>query len=572
VSSFRRSDGEAPLFREATSEAGIDFIHRTEPPGSFFFPEVNGSGAAFLDFDLDGDLDIYLVNLGTGYLNPGVGEASDGRHTNRLYEQIGIGRFEDVTAKSGLGDAGYGTGVAVGDVNNDGFPDVYVTNYGPDRLYVNRGDGSFSDVTDEAGIDNPAWGVSACFFDYDRDGWLDLFVANYIDYHRRKCTRVGGGDEDFCGPQIFAPVADRLFRNMTGHDWEDETERRGADVKRTVRLEDVTLSSGISTVRGPGMAVTCGDFNQDTWPDLLVGNDRTANFLWINQKNGSFSEEALLFGLAYDPQGNAQASMGVTLGDVDGDNSFDVFLTHLDGERNALCLNERPAVFHDATVARGTGASSLRDTGFGTALFDIEHDGDLDLAIANGAVSRPANEPEPGGIPADLPDFWRRYAQPNRILLNDSTGQFRTFFSARDPFVSTAEVSRGLAVGDLDNDGDVDLLVTNTAGRARLYCNDAPKRGGWLILQAVNPVWGGRDDYGAVVTVTADDQQWKRLIQPAYSYQCSNDPRAHFGLGAIDRVDSVTVVWSDGEKESFPGCSVNQFVVLERGKGTSGER
>ncbi|MGH7202238.1 MAG: FG-GAP repeat domain-containing protein, partial [Planctomycetaceae bacterium] len=426
-----------PLFTDVTAEAGIEFLHVTGRRGRYFFPDVMAPGGAMLDFDLDGDLDILLINSGSPKA------AADDHGSNRLYRQEPGGRFADVTEGSGLEGGDYGMGVAVGDVNNDGRPDVYVTNYGPDRLYLNQADGTFLDITEAAGIDNPQWGASACFVDYDRDGRLDLMVTNYVDYYPSRQCVDGRGREDFCGPQVFFGTADKLYRNESGSG-------------TTVRFTDVSLSSGIAHQRGPGLSVTAADFNGDRWPDIYVANDGAANFLWINQRDGTFRDEAVLQGVANDALGRAQAGMGIAVGDVNGDAAFDLFVTHLAGETNTLYLSDA-AGFRDAGPSAGLAGPSFPYTGFGTALADLDHDGDLDALVVNGRVKRP--ESASAGDEADT-NFWRSYAEPNQISLNDGDGRFEEFSSSADPFTSAVDASRGLAAGDIDNDGDLDVLVT----------------------------------------------------------------------------------------------------------------
>jgi hypothetical protein len=564
--------------RDVTDELGLDFVHEAGKPGRYFFPAIMSAGGALFDYDCDGDLDIYLVNGVAEETVDRAGNEPSPRATNRLYRQEPSGRFVDVTEGSGLDDAGYGMGVAVGDVNNDGFPDVYVTNFGSDRLFLNQRDGTFLDVTKQAGIDNALWGASACFFDYDRDGWLDLFVTNYVDYYPSKKCPDPKGRQDFCGPQVFLGTTDKLYRNVSGNVDRSGLERQHHDGDSPVRFVDVSLEAGIAQQRGPGLGVVCADFDGDHWPDIFVANDRTANFLWINRHDGTFRETAILRGCAYDSQGRGQASMGVTLGDVNGDLNFDLLVTHMAGEANALYLGGDVAALRDAAVTSGLAGPSFPNTGFGTAFVDIDHDGNLDLAVVNGGVKRPAprsqrqltHQSDAG--PNDSGNtFWKSYEEFNQIFLHDGEGRFREFSSKADRFTSTAGVSRGLAVGDIDNDGDLDLLVTNTAGTARLYRNDANKAGNWLQVRAVEPAAGGRDAYLAVVTVTAGRQRWTRLINPGFSYLSSSDPRVHFGLGANETVDRIEVLWPDGTAETFAGGAVNRVRILKHGTGQTAD-
>ncbi|MCH7687689.1 MAG: CRTAC1 family protein [Planctomycetes bacterium] len=531
------------------------------------------AGAALFDYDLDGDLDIYLINGSLEDEGDREGNEPSHRATNRLYRQEPSGRFVDVTEGSGLDDAGYGMGVAVGDVNNDGFPDVYVTNYGSDRLFLNQRDGTFLDVTEQAGIDNAVWAASACFVDYDRDGWLDLFVTNYVDYYPSKTCSDPKGQQDFCGPQEFFGTTDKLYHNVSGNVARSGQELSNDDGPPPIRFVDVSLSARIAQQRGPGLGVACADFNGDRWPDIFVANDRTANFLWINQHDGTFKDAAILRGCAYDLQGRGQASMGVALGDVNGDSSFDLFVSHMAAEANALYLGGDVAGFREAAVSSGLAGPSFPYTGFGTVFADIDHDGDLDLFVVNGRVKRPASRSpqqfthQTKAGSSGPQTFWNTYQEFNQVFLNDGEGRFHEFTSENDRFTSTAEVSRGLAMGDIDNDGDLDFLVTNTAGKARLYRNDAKKTGNWLQVRAVEPTAGGRDAYAAIVTVVAGRQRWTRLVNPGLSYLSSSDPRIHFGLGSNKTVDGIEVVWPDGTTELFEGGAVNCVQILQHGTG-----
>jgi hypothetical protein len=528
-----------PWFVEITREAGLDFVHDAGPVGDYFLPQVMGSGAAVFDFDGDGRLDIYLVQ------NAGPNSAS----RNRLFRQLPDGRFKDVSAGSGLDIAGWNMGVAVGDVNNDGRPDVLVTQYGGCRLFLNNGDGTFTDVTQAAGLDNPLWGSSAAFFDYDRDGWLDLVIVNYLAYDRSVDCFTASGRKVFCHPNSFQPTVTKLFRNLG----------RQKDPPG-VRFEDVTVRSGLYKQAGPGLGVYCADFNGDGWPDIFVANDSKPNHLWINRRDGTFVEEALQRGLACNRVGLNEANMGVAVGDVNGDGLFDVFVTHLTEETNTLWLQRPRGMFRDATVSSGLASPTWRGTGFGTVLADFNHDGHLDLAVVNGRVT------EPRAANVGERSFWSVYAERNQLFVNDGKGRFGDISPENEPFCGRAEVSRGLVCADIDGDGALDLLVTTVAGPARLFRNVAPRRGHWLKVRAVDSALK-RDAYGAEITAFVGDRQFRRIIQPGYSYQCSNDPAAHFGLGDASRVDRLRVLWPDGSEEQFAGQPTDQSIVLRKGEG-----
>jgi hypothetical protein len=530
-----------PWFVDVTAESGLNFVHDAGPAGSYFMPQIVGSGAGFFDFDNDGRLDIYLIQ------NGGPNSSS----TNRLFHQEADGRFTDVSKGSGLDIAGHGMGVAVGDVNNDGWPDVLVTQFGGARLFRNNGNGTFSDITKEAGLDSLLWGTSACFVDYDRDGWLDIVVVNYVDYDQVSCAGTAG-QRDYCTPKSFSGTITKLYHNL------GSSPGGGAN---PVRFADVTLKAGLGRLPGPGLGVVCADFNGDHWPDILVANDGWPNYLWVNQKDGTFKEEAVARGLAYNGLGQTQGNMGIALGDVDGDGEFDVFVTHLTEETHTLWRQGPRGVFQDRTAAAGLASPRWRGTGFGTVLGDFDHDGALDLAVVNGRVGR--------GVAAGanaLGPFWSRYAQRNQLFLNDGTGRFRDISPSNGPFCDTPAVSRGLACADVNGDGALDLLVTTIAGPARLYRNVAPKRGHWLVVRAVDPALH-RDAYGAEVAVYAGGRRWLRSVNPGYSYLCSNDARVHFGLGPAERVDAIELIWPDGTAESFPGQPVDQVVALRKGEG-----
>jgi hypothetical protein len=527
---------------DVTEEVGLHFVHDAGPTGTYSLPQIMGSGAALFDFDNDGMLDIYLVQNGGS------------QSTNRLFRQGTDGRFTDVSAGSGLDVAGYGMGVAVGDVNNDGWPDVFLTEYGRVRLFLNNGDGkTFTDITEEAGLDNASWATSAAFVDFDRDGWLDLVFVNYVDYDPSQKCPGRGGQRDYCHPSVFGGSLPKLYRNLG--------RQAATKAPHGVRFEDVTLKSGLGQIPGPELGIVCADFNGDHWPDIFIANDSKPNRLWINQHDGTFQEEAVQRGIAYDGMGQTQANMGIALGDVDGDGLFDVLVTHLSEETHTLWKQAPRGLFRDQTAVAKLSSPRYRGTGFGTVLADFDHDGALDLAVVNGRVSR--------GSVADLPGldpFWRPYVERNQLFANDGGGRFRDVSAANAPFCNTPAVSRGLACGDLNNDGALDLLVTSIGGPARIYRNAVPDRGHWLMIRAIDPE-RKRDAYGAEITVVAGERRWLRWINPGSSYLCSNDPRAHFGLGSVEQVDRIEVVWPDGSEETFPGSAVDKFLSLAKGEG-----
>jgi hypothetical protein len=535
-------DSNGPVwFRDDTAAVGLDFRHEAGPVGRYFLPQIIGSGGALLDFDNDGLFDLYLVQNG----------GPDSTARNRLYRQLPGGRFQDVSAGSGLDIAGFGMGVAVGDFDNDGFVDVYVSQYGGGRLFRNRGNGKFEDVTQSAGVEQPCWGTSCAFFDYDRDGWLDLVVVNYVTYDPTRLCTSASGKRDYCHPKNFQGTALRLFHN------------RGCDEQGRWRgFEDVTLPAGL-TKPGPGLGVVCADFDGDGWPDILAANDGQVNRLWINRHNGTFVDEALIRGVALNGLGQAQGNMGVTLGDVFGSGRFDLFITHLTEETNTLWRQTSAGHYEDQTVAAGLAQPRWPGTGFGTMLVDFDLDGALDLAVVNGRVSH-----TPGLVPAvpNLDSYWAPYAERNQLFVNDGSGHFSDISLSNKDFCGAHGVHRGLIWGDLDGDGQVDLVVTSVAGPARYLRNVAPRKGHWLLVRARDPALR-RDAYGAVVTVGAGGRRWVGLINPGQSYLCSGDPRAHFGLGSATHVDEIRVDWPDGSSEVFPGTDVDRVLTLERGKG-----
>ncbi len=531
----------AEWFEDITDRVGVKYSPDAVRADPFFMPALMGGGAALIDYDNDGRLDIFLTPGG----EKGAGSPS------KLYRQRPDGTFEDTTGVAGVVIHGYGQGASAGDVNNDGWVDLFVTAYGRVWLFLNNGNGTFTDVTKEAGVDNPMWGTSAAFVDYDRDGWLDLVIANYVEYNPTKPCHADGGQPDFCGPSGFPGTASRLFRN------------RGASAgPAKVRFEDVTVKSGLATAPGPGLGVICADFDGDRWPDIFVANDGKPNHLWINQRNGTFKEEGVFRGVAHNSMGKAEANMGIGLGDIDGDGMFDLFVTHLTDEIHRMWVQVKRGQFRDRTAQVGLAAGATRSTGFGTLFADFDHDGDEDLAVANGLVKRP------GQVPPAKPGepFWAPYRERNLLYSNDGTGKFTAVSEGNPAVCGTEGVYRVVVVGDVDNDGAPDLLVTRLDGPAKLFRNIVPNRGHWVTVRAIDPALN-RDAYGAELTVTAGGRRWTRWMNPGYSFTCSNDPRAHVGLGSAVRVDEFRVVWPDGSEETYEGGVADRAVTLRKGNG-----
>ena len=544
-----------PLFREAAEEVGLKFHHFPGTMGQYFMPEIMGAGVALFDYDNDGDLDVYLVQ-GTmldpsedprkAKFPPPPGWKPGNRLFRNLLSETGKLEFVDVTEKAGVGHVGYGMGVAVGDYDNDGFQDLYVTNFGHNVLYHNNGDGTFTDVTVQAGVDDPRWSTSAAWVDYDRDGRLDLFVANYLDFTVKgnKQCYASTGERDYCTPKMYQPVPARLFHN------------RGDGT-----FEDVTESAGIGAAIGPGLGVVCADFNSDGWPDIYVANDGAAAHLWINQRNGTFKEQGLLSGTAYNAEGAPQAGMGVAAGDFDNDGDEDIFKTNLTNEGGNLYVNDGRANFYDASAEFGLLQPTVPYTGFGTEWFDYDNDGYLDLFIANGAVNRIESlrgSPYP-------------FHQNNQLFRNEGDGKkFREITGVAGPALALSEVSRGAAFGDVNNDGAIDVVVANNNGPARLLLNQTRSlnHNHWLAvrLEAAN---GNRFAIGAKVEVRLRGRKLLRRAHTDGSYLSANDVRVHFGLGESAKIERLTVLWPDGRGEEWDRVDADRMVIIRQGTGRS---
>jgi hypothetical protein len=510
---------------------------------NYFMPDQVGSGVALLDCDNDGRLDVYLVQ------NGGVGSP----HRNQLFRQEAGGVFRDISAGSGLDVAGRGMGAIAGDLNNDGLAEVVVTEYGAVRLFQNLGGGKFREVTREAGLDNPRWAAPASFVDYDRDGWLDLVVGNYVDYDPTQVCHDLHGRQDFCAPKAFGDTATRLWRNTTGV------------AGGVPRMEDRTEPSGIFRVPGVALGLVCADFTGDGWPDVFCSDDGRPNRLFVNRQDGTFAEEAAARGLAFNAMGATAANMGVAWADMDGDGLGDLFVTHLSEEFHSLFRQGPRGVFTDVIAPAGLQRQAWRGTGFGTVFADFDQDGSADLVLVNGLVRRMVAGQTP--VLAGVDPWWGRYAQKAQVFANDGAGRFRDVSLGNAELCGDALVGRSLAMGDLDGDGGMDLVVCGVGGPVRVLRNAASGRGHWLRVRVTDPGRGGRDAIGAEVTVVAGGRRRWAVAQPATSYLASHDPALHFGLGPVAAVESVEVRWPDGVRETFAGGPADRLVQLQKGQG-----
>ena len=542
LATLAHPSSDTGVFIDVSSEVGLDFTHVNGMTGQLFFVEIVGSGGALFDYDNDGDLDINLVQGGPLGEKEGTREAPprDRLYRNELGND-GELRFVDVTEQSGIAAFGYGMGVATGDYNRDGFVDLYVSNYGANQFFRNNGNGTFTDVTSDAGADDSRWGTSVSFVDYDRDGWLDLYVTNYVRYRVEddvKCYAASTA-RDYCGPAAFEPEPDLLFKN-----------------RRDGSFEDVSAYALVGARAGHGLGVISTDFDDDGWPDLYVANDGSANQMWINQKDGTFRDEALFAGTALNWMGQAEASMGVTTGDFDGDGDADLFMTHLNEETNTLYVNLGDGMFEDRSLVSGLGGSSLPYTAFGTAWLDYDNDGRLDLVVLNGAVRRLKALVAKG-------DSYPLH-EPNQLYRNLGGGLFEETSSAAGEAFSFSEVSRGAAIGDVDNDGDADVLVLNNNGPTRLLLNQVGHRRRWLGLELVGGSPGSRVE--AIMKSGPPLVRWSRTDG---SFCSANDPRLLFGLQERNDVERLRVRWPSGEVETWDHFHLNAYNRLRQGDGKS---
>jgi enediyne biosynthesis protein E4 len=510
-------------FREATN-TGLNFTHKNGASGKFFMTEIMGAGVALFDFDNDGDLDVLFVQS--------VGPCKLFR--NDL--AAGTLRFTDTTANSGIAFAGYGMGAATGDFNNDGYMDVLITGYRRRELYRNNGNGTFAQVN----FPQPenVWSTSASFFDYDRDGRLDVIILSYVSFTEEgnKSCHAPSGEPDYCTPKAYPPVSARLYHNDGGE-----------------KFSDVTAKSGIDAALGPGLGVSAADLNDDGWPDLFVANDASQNHVWMNQRDGTFKESGIEVGAAFSEDGLAKAGMGVAIGDADEDGDEDLFVVNLMREGATLFRKETVTpqgvpLYVDSTRTSGLFLATRPYTGFGTGWIDFDHDGRLDLFLANGAVTL---REEQRGQPVP-------FKEKNLLIHNEGGGKFIDVTDKSGEALQLLEVTRGAAFGDIDNDGDIDIVITNNNGPARLLLNQAQNTN-WVGIQADG------QGIGARVTLLRDNlpKQVRRMHTDS-SYCSASDSRVYFGLGSTAAIRAIEITWPDGKTQRLESPAVNRIHKVKR--------
>jgi hypothetical protein len=520
-------------FVDVTQEAGIHWKHVDGRSGQKYFMETLGSGAAFFDYDADGDSDLYFVNSA-----PLPGYIAEEIPTNCLYRNNGDGTFTDVTEIAGVGDTGYGHGCAVGDYNNDGQLDLYVTNYGTNRLYRNNGDGTFTDVAEAAGVTEPRWSTSCAFADYDLDGNLDLYVVNYIVFDIAEnpwCGLKEKGIRAYCEPDNFPAQSDTLFRNNG-----DGT------------FTDVTKSAGIYNTTGKGLGVVWGDYNNDGAPDIYVANDSTENLFYRNNADGTFEEIGFMVGVALSEDGAAENGMGTAFGDWNNDGWFDLTVTNYAQQTNTLYHNDADGFFTDATATTKTAQVTYPYLGWATAFIDYDNDGYQDLFVANGHLHENLAELGQEGT----------YGQRNLLFRNNSNGTFTEISETLGPGMKLTDVSRGATFADYDLDGDIDIVVTNSNTAPRLLRNDGGNRKNWLQIR-LTATNGSTDAIGARVKITTGKLTQTREVRSGDGYLSQQDLTLHFGIGDSEQVDSIEVQWQTGAKQLIGSVPANQMLSLE---------
>jgi len=522
-------------FANVTQSAGLAFANINGASRDKYLVETMGSGALFFDFDDDGWIDVLLIDGGS-YADPAV--AAKARH--RLYRNLGNGTFRDVSASSGLANREYGMGACAGDIDNDGRIDVYVTNAGANTLYKNAGNGVFTDVTRAAGVGLALWSTSCAFLDFDHDGDLDLFVTNYLDAPKSInpfCGDPERGVRVYCHPLNYKGLPSVLYRNDGDG-----------------RFTDVSADAGIAKYIGNGLGVAVGDYDDDGWPDIFVANDKVPNVLFHSDGKGRFTDVGLAAGVSVARDGKPRAGMGTEFADYNGDGRLDLVVTNHEFETHSLFRNDGRGLFTDATVESGIGPPTLPYVGFGVVFADVDNDAQLDLAIVNGHVIDNTAMFRAGST----------HAQRKLLLRNTNGRRFIDVGRQSGPGFAQDGVGRTLIAADIDNDGDLDLLVTNNGGAPDLLRNDGGNRLNAIEVRALSR---GRDALGARITLTAGSRTLMREVKSGSSYLGQNDLRAHFGLGASTSVDRMEVRWPDGRMERIDNPPVNQIITVEEGKG-----
>ena len=517
-------------FAEVAAPWGVDFTHHHGGGGEFFMIETMGSGVAVVDYDGDGDQDLLLVD--SGPLPLGGGGGANGSRLFRNDATPGAVRFVDVTARSGLAPRLYGMGVAAADVDGDEDPDLYLTGFGANELWLNRGDGSFAAAAG-AGVEDPLWGMSAAFADADGDGDLDLYVTNYVDFafdDNPPCGLESRDLRSYCHPDVYDGLPDRFYRN------------RGDGT-----FEEATAAAGFAGATGKGLGVLFEDLDGDRAPDVYVANDMTANNLYHNRGDGTFADVALMAGVAFSDRGEPEASMGVDSGDLDGDGRPEIMLTHLDQQTNAVYSAGAQQFFADQRYLRGLAEPSFYRVGFGLVFADFDQDGRLDIAVANGHIVHNI----------DLWDRGTTYRQPNQVFHN--TG--RAFAEAADAGLDVVRASRGMAAGDLDGDGDLDLAINNSNEAVEVYENTGAA-GDWLVVTAA-PGAPGRV-VGTEAEVERGGATQRRRARTASSYLSQNAGDLHFGLGAGAGEARLTLRWPDGGSRRLTAVPANRRLRIAR--------
>ena len=532
---------EAPrnAFTDITEDSGVRFTHFNDASSRKYLPETMGSGAAFFDYDGDGRPDLYLVNGA-----PLLGDRSRAP-SGILYRNLDGRHFQDVTRAARLDAPLYGMGAAVGDFDNDGHPDLLVTGFDEDRLYRNRGDGTFEDVTQAVGLTNRGFSSSAAFVDYDRDGYLDLLIGRYVEWTPQSDVACSpdGSHKTYCTPEVYKGQSNRLYRNVNGR-----------------RFQDVTRSSGIYNPEGKTLGVAVLDHNRDGWPDLAIANDTVRNFLYINNRDGTFSESGVVTGMAYSESGATRGGMGIDTADLDSDGYADIVIGNFAQEMDALYRGSEKGYYVDDAAQAGIGLPTLMTLAFGTLLADFDNDGWLDLVFVNGHI-----EPDIARIHPS-----QSYAQPMQFFHNEGNGHFRLLTGKSGSVFQLPLVGRGLAAADIDGDGDLDLVVTQNGRKAVLLRNNAAAQS-WIRLRFEGRA-SNRTGYGTVVRAVAGSKVVTRSLTSGRSYLSACEPVLTIGLGNESRLDRLEIAWPSGITQTLENPALNKLLVVEEpapGKGST---